>query len=82
MDVILPTIVKCVVLQPAWDFKSYGPRHLEAFLESCCIARPDPRYIAEGRSNPRVVKRRIKKFPPKKGGEPMNQRQDWSTFTK
>lgn len=32
---------------------------------------------SKGRSNPRVVKRRIKKFPSKKGGEPMNQKFNW-----
>ena len=30
----------------------------------------------------RVVKRRIKKFPSKKGGEPMNRRFDWTCVVK
>lgn len=31
---------------------------------------------SKGRSNPRVVKKRIKKVPSKKGEEPMNRRFD------
>ena len=37
---------------------------------------------SKGRSNPRVVKRRIKKFASKKGGEPMNRRFDWMAVVK
>ena len=32
----------------------------------------------KGRSNPRVVKRRTKQHPPRKGDEIMNIRQDWT----
>jgi hypothetical protein len=31
-----------------------------------------------GRSNPRVVKRRTKQYPPRKGYEILNIRQDWT----
>jgi hypothetical protein len=31
-----------------------------------------------GRSNPRVVKRRTKQHPPRKGNEILNIRQDWT----
>lgn len=33
---------------------------------------------SKGRSNPRVVKRRIKKFPSRKGNEILNQQFDWT----